>query len=127
MEALNEVAVTGSPGIMTVLGMGTVFSCLVLLYVITRIIGSWLPRLLALAEAAPSVEPLEPVAPATEDEAAGIPATRHALATREEGLAAAMTLVLARHRSSRVKSVVDESKGVDPWKIAGRMRTLRDR
>ncbi len=124
MEALNEIAATGSPGIMTVLGMGTVFSCLTLLYVITRIIGSWLPRLSAWVEAAPSVEP---IAPATEDEAAEIPATRHASATREEGLAAAMTLVLARHRSSRVRSIVEESKGVDPWKIAGRMRTLRDR
>jgi sodium pump decarboxylase gamma subunit len=124
MEALNEIAATGSPRIMTVLGMGTVFSCLVLLYVITRIIGSWVPRLLTSVERATSAEP---VAPATEDEAAEVPATPRATATREEGLVAAMTLVLARHRSSRVRSIASESKDVDPWKIAGRMRTLRDR
>ena len=49
MEALNEIAITGSPALMTALGMGTVFLCLALLYLITRIIGSWLPRLLASA------------------------------------------------------------------------------
>ena len=123
MESLSEIATTGSTEIMTVLGMGTVFSCLVLLYVITRIIGSWLPRFLALVDGAPSAAP----APPTEKEVAEIPATTPASATGEAGLAAAVTLVLARHRSSRVRSGVGASKGVDPWKIAGRMRTLRDR
>jgi Na+-transporting methylmalonyl-CoA/oxaloacetate decarboxylase gamma subunit len=109
---------------MTALGMGTVFVCLVLLYLITRIIGSWLPRLLASAEGPASVEP---VVSTTEDEAAEIPATRHASATEEEGMVAAMALALARHRASRMRSVVDEPRGVDPWKIAGRIRTLRDK
>jgi Na+-transporting methylmalonyl-CoA/oxaloacetate decarboxylase gamma subunit len=109
---------------MAALGMGTVFLCLTLLYLVTRIIGSWLPRLLASAGETPSVEP---DVSTTEDEAETIPAIWHASATREEGLAAAMTLVLARHRSSRMRSVVDEPKGTDPWKIAGRIRTLRDR
>jgi Na+-transporting methylmalonyl-CoA/oxaloacetate decarboxylase gamma subunit len=124
MESLNEIAITGAPGIMTALGMGTVFLCLLLLYLITRVIGSWLPRLLASAAGAASVEP---AAPTTEDEAAAIPATRHASAAQEEGMVAAMTLALARHRSARMKSAVDEPRGVDPWKIAGRIRTLRDR
>jgi len=124
MESLSEIAATGSPAIMAALGMGTVFLCLTLLYLITRIIGSWLPRFLASAGETPSVEP---DASTTEDEAAAIPATWHASATREGGLAAAMTLVLARHRSSRMRSVVDEAKGVDPWKIAGRIRSLRDK
>ena len=124
MESLNEIAITGAPGITTALGMGTVFLCLVLLYLITRVIGSWLPRLLASAAEAASVEP---VAPTTEGEAAAIPATRHASAAQEEGVVAAMTLALARHRSSRMRSVADEPRGVDPWKIAGRIRTLRDK
>ena len=124
MESLNEIAITGAPGITTALGMGTVFLCLVLLYLITRVIGSWLPRLLASAADAASVEP---IAPTTEDKAAAIPATRHASAAQEEGVVAAMTLALARHRSSRMRSVADEPRGVDPWKIAGRIRTLRDK
>jgi sodium pump decarboxylase gamma subunit len=124
METLNEIAITGSPGLMTALGMGTVFLCLVLLYLITRIIGSWLPRLLASAGGAASVEP---VASTTEDDAEAIPATRQASDAQEEGMVAAMTLALARHRSSRSRSVADGSGGVDPWKIAGRIRTLRDK
>jgi Na+-transporting methylmalonyl-CoA/oxaloacetate decarboxylase gamma subunit len=124
MEALNEIATTGSPAIMTALGMGTVFLCLVLLYLITRIIGSWLPRLLASAGGAASVEP---AVSTSEDEAAEIPATRHASAAQEEGMVAAMALALARHRASRMRSDADEPRGVDPWKIAGRIRTLRDR
>ena len=124
MESLNEIATTGSPALMTALGMGTVFLCLVLLYLITRVIGSWLPRFLASAGGAATVEP---VASTTEDEAEAIPATRHASAAQEEGMVAAMTLVLARHRASRIRSAVDEPRGVDPWKIAGRIRTLRDR
>jgi sodium pump decarboxylase gamma subunit len=124
MEALNEIATTGAPGIMTALGMGTVFLCLALLYLITRVVGSWLPRILGSDGKAASVEP---VAPTTGGEAAAIPATRHASAAEEEGMVAAMTLALARHRCSRTRSVVDESRGVDPWKIAGRIRTLRDK
>ncbi len=124
MESLSEIATTGSPAIMAALGMGTVFLCLTLLYLITRIIGSWLPRLLASAGETPSVEP---DASTTDDGAVAIPATWHGSAIREDGLAAAMTLVLARHRSSPMRSVVDEAKGVDPWKIAGRIRTLRDK
>ncbi len=124
MESLSEIAATGSPAIMAALGMGTVFLCLTLLYLITRIIGSWLPRLLASAGGAASVEP---VASTTEDDAAAIPATRQASAAQEEGMVAAMTLALARHRSSRMRSGVDEPRGVDPWKIAGRIRTLRDK
>jgi Na+-transporting methylmalonyl-CoA/oxaloacetate decarboxylase gamma subunit len=123
MEALNEIAATGAPAIMTALGMGTVCLCLALLYAITRIIGSGLPRLVALLEGA---RPVENVAVAT-DGAAEVPATRHESANRQQELVAAMTLVLARHRSSRIRPVVDESKGVNPWKIAGRMRMLRDR
>jgi Na+-transporting methylmalonyl-CoA/oxaloacetate decarboxylase gamma subunit len=109
---------------MTALGMGTVFLCLVLLYLITRIIGSWLPRLLGSdGKAAPA----EPAAPTAENEAVAIPATQNASAAEEEGVVAAMILALVRSRSSRMRSAVDESTGVDPWKIAGRIRTLRDK
>ena len=72
MDFLSEIATTGSPAIMAALGMGTVFLCLTLLYLITRIIGSWMPRLLVSAEKTPSVEP---DASTTDDEAAAIPAT----------------------------------------------------
>jgi len=124
MENLSEIAATGSPAIMTVLGMGTVFSCLALLYVTTRIIGNWLPRLLGSNR---GEEPVGPVASTTEDEAAANSVTPHSSTDQEDGMAAAMMLVLARHRSSRARSVVDEPRGADPWKFAGRIRTLRDR
>jgi sodium pump decarboxylase gamma subunit len=122
MNALDEITVTGAPAIVTALGMGTVFLCLVLLYVITRLVGRWLPRLLRSAEGAATVESVE-----SEDQAAELPAARQASSAGDEAIVAAMTLALARHRSSRLRSVVEEPRGADPWKIAGRIRTLRVR
>ena len=121
---MDEIAVTGAPAIVTALGMGTVFLCLVLLYVITRLVGTWLPRLLGSAEGAASAESVES---ATEVEAAEVPAAQQSSPAGDEAIAAAMTLALARHRLSRMRSVVEEPRGADPWKMAGRIRTLRVR
>ena len=127
MEALTEIASTGAPGIVTALGMGTVFLCLLLLYLMTRLIGDSLARLLA---------PALPVSSGTESDGAATTETDPAAASREgkngeeeerkEGMIAAMTLALARHRSARMKPVIGGPKAVDPWKIAGRIRTLRN-
>lgn len=124
MEFLHDIAVTGSPAIVTALGMGTVFSCLLILYLMTRLVARWLPRLLGTAEAAAAVENTEP---AGEPEAPELPAARQESAARDEAIVAAMTLALARHRLSRVRPVVEEPGGADPWKIAGRVRALRVR
>ena len=124
VNALDDIAITGAPAIVTALGMGTVFSCLVLLYVITRVVGSWLPRLLGSAEEKPPVESVES---ATEVEAAEIPAAQQVSTPGDEAIAAAATLVLARHRLSRMRPAVEKPGGADAWKLAGRIRTLRVR
>jgi Na+-transporting methylmalonyl-CoA/oxaloacetate decarboxylase gamma subunit len=113
--------------------MGTVFLCLVLLYLITRIIGASLARLLAPAGGA---DPALPVSSRTAHDGAPATETDPTAARREEkngeeemgkeGVIAAMTLALVRHRSARMRPVVSEPTGADPWKIAGRIRTLRD-
>jgi Na+-transporting methylmalonyl-CoA/oxaloacetate decarboxylase gamma subunit len=127
MEALNEITTTGAPGIVTAIGMGTVFLCLLLLYATTRIIGSSLARLLAPAAEAPSIEAVEPGESVSEYDDIAVPATTAGSAAAEGALVAAMTLALARHRSSRMRSVAGVASGVDPWKMAGRIRTLRDK
>ena len=76
MNALDDIAVTGAPAIVTALGMGTVFLCLTLLYLMTRIVGTWLPRLLHLLGPAEAAASAESVDSATEVEAAEIPACR---------------------------------------------------
>ena len=124
MNALDDIAITGAPAIVIALGMGTVFLCLMLLYLMTRIVGRWLPRLLRSSGGAASAESVES---ATEAEAAVIPAAQQASPAGDEAMAAAMTLALARHRFSRMRSVVEEPRGADPWKMAGRIRTLRVR
>ena len=121
---MDDIAITGAPAIVTALGMGTVFLCLTLLYLMTRIVGKWLPRLLRSAEAAASAESVEP---ATEVGAVEIPAAQQVSTEGDEAIAAAATLVLARHRLSRMRPVVEEVRGADPWKMAGRIRTLRVR
>jgi Na+-transporting methylmalonyl-CoA/oxaloacetate decarboxylase gamma subunit len=122
MEFLSEIATTGSPAIAIALGMGTVFSCLALLYWMARVIGSWLPRLLGPEE---KTAPVEFSGPKTQAQSEAVPATRNASSAEEGGIVTAMLLALARHRSSRTRSLVGESTGIDPWKIAGRIRTLR--
>ena len=121
---MDEITVTGAPAIVTALGMGTVFLCLLLLYVMTRLVGRWLPRLLGSAEAGAAVESVES---ATEAEAPELPAAQQESPAGDEAIVAAMTLALARHRFSRTRSVVEEPGGADPWKIAGRVRALRVR
>ena len=121
---MGEITVTGAPEIVTALGMGTVFLCLVLLYVMTSVVGRWLPRLLGSAEPA---APTESVEAATEAEAAALPVARQASPEGDQAIVAAMSLALARHRLSRMRSVVEEPRGADPWTLAGRIRTLRVR
>ena len=127
MNALDDIAITGAPAIVAVLGMGTVFLCLILLYLMTRIVGRWLPWLLHLLESAEGAASAESVEAATEVEAAEIPAAQQVSTAGDEAIAAAATLVLARHRLSRMRPVVEEPRGADPWKMAGRIRTLRVR
>ena len=121
MEGLNEISTTGAPAIVTLLGLGTVFSCLILLYVMTRMMGSGLPRLLALRDSRKSVGALPTV---REDEVAEGQSDSK---VPEEAIVGAITLVLARHRSARVVPAARQATGEDPWKIAGRLRLLRTR
>jgi sodium pump decarboxylase gamma subunit len=124
MESLHDIANTGAPALVTALGMGTVFSCLLILYVMTRIVGRWLPRLLGTAEAK---APVEDVESAGEAEAPALPVSQQESPAGDEAIVAALALALARHRASRMKAVVEEPRGADPWKIAGRLRALRVR
>ena len=123
MNALDDIAVTGAPAIVTALGMGTVFLCLALLYLMTRLVGRWLPRLLGSAEGAASAKSVEPAA---EAEAAPNAAAAQESPAGDEAIVAAMTVALTRHRLSRLRSA-EEPRGADPWKIAGRVRALRVR
>ena len=122
MEGLNDIATTGAPMIVTALGMGTVSFCLILLYVITRIMGSGLSRLLSPRESKQSAAPAAAAGEASGSEALE---AMGATAPAEAGIAAAITLVLARHRAARVAPVAQEAAAADPWKIAGRMQVLR--
>ena len=81
MESLNDIATTGAPLIVTALGMGTVFFCLILLYVTTRLMGSGLSRLLSPRESKKSAVP-----PAAADGASGsaVPEAARAMAPAEK-------------------------------------------
>lgn len=122
MNGLEQIAATGAPGVVTALGMGTVFLCLALLYLITRLIGIFLPGLLSPAGQGPAAEVCPPP---TEDQVAAAPPRPGPAGADEEGVAAAIAIALGRHRSSRARPVVGEMKGDSPWKLAGRLRALR--
>lgn len=121
MESLNEIATTGAPGIVTAMGMGTVFSCLILLYFITRAMGSGVSRLVAFTERKNSAP--EPVPEPTSSNSSVESSQAESPAA---GITAAIVLALVRHRSARVAPVLDELRGPDAWKVAGRMHSLRD-
>jgi|GEM_PF-1192901 len=115
MIGLKEIATSGSPGIVALLGMGTVFSTLVILYLLMHVMGRMVPRLTATRDRS---VPAEMVAPETKHEAKS---------TDEVEIPAVITLALARHRTSRAKPYSEESKTADPWKMAGRLQGLRKR
>ena len=88
--------------------MGTVFACLILLYGITRAMGSGLPRLIAMSEARNSAE-------ASVSTSAGESAqSPQPQAAAVDGVAAAITLALARHRTARVVSAPEEPRRSAP-------------
>ena len=124
MEGLKDIATTGAPGIVTALGMGTVFACLLLLYLTTHLMGRGLPRLIALRGDRKSATALAPASP---DEVAGVAEEQGTPEIPDAAIAGAITLVLARHRSAGVIPATREATGEDPWKIAGRLRLLRSR
>ncbi len=111
---MNELA--ESVGTVTAIGMGTVFVCLVLLYGMTLLLGSIMSRANAPAKPArsPAAAQDSPETATTETEEPSGPS--------REAIAAAITLVLARHRASRSRP--DDSR-IDAWKLAGRVRALR--
>jgi len=112
---MNELA--ESAGTVTAIGMGTVFVCLVLLYGMTHMLGAIVGR-----AQAPAPKP-KPAVPATSDPVETESGTAAPSGPSRETIAAAITLVLARHRASRARS--NQPSGVDPWKLAGRVRALR--
>ena len=122
MIGLDEIAATGSPGIVSALGMGTVFSCLTILYLLMRVLGVALPRVTGISGGVTATEAItsSPGKGTTE-----LPAPEEATTSDEEGIAAAITIALARHRSSRLTPAISESRGGSPWKVAGRVRALR--
>ena len=124
MEGLNEIAATGAPGIVTALGMGTVVACLLLLYGVTHLMGSGLPRLIALRERRKATGAL---ALPSENEVAEAGGAQHEAKAPADAIAGAITLALARHRSARGVPAPREATGEDAWKLAGRLRLLRSR
>ena len=124
MIGLDEIAATGSPAIVSALGMGTVFLCLTILYLLMLILGITVPRMTGLSGAAKATEA---ITSATEHGPTELSATQEATTSDEEGIATAITIALTRHRSSRLTPAVSESRGGSPWKVAGRVRALRRR
>jgi Na+-transporting methylmalonyl-CoA/oxaloacetate decarboxylase gamma subunit len=106
--------------------MGTVFLCLMLLYLMTRMLGKYVPRLLASALARAAATAGADVSGGESEAQPGSAADEEA-APESEGIAAAIAIVLTRHRSSRTRAEVDVTRATSPWKMAGRMRALRDR
>jgi Na+-transporting methylmalonyl-CoA/oxaloacetate decarboxylase gamma subunit len=123
MGGFDEIATTGSPGLIAALGMGTVFVCLTLLYVVTRLLGRYLPRVLQAASSAPA----EAAAAAAENATEQTASADEEAASGAGNVAAAIAIALTRHRASRARAEVEVTRGTSPWKVAGRIRALRDR
>jgi sodium pump decarboxylase gamma subunit len=124
MSGLEEIAKTGAPAIVSALGMGTVFLCLIILYALMQILGKVMPRLAASREKRASTGRS---ASSSEYEAAAPSETGEASRAEEDGIAAAIMVALSRYRFSRMRSVVREPSGADQWKMAGRAQALRKR
>ena len=117
MDALNDMA-SGAAGIVTALGMGTVFVCLTLLYVMTHLLGAVMS--MATSRAARAASAGSDVEVGTSNESSEPDSS----VEQASAIAAAVTLALSRHRAARSRPIESPS-GIDPWKIAGRIGMLR--
>jgi sodium pump decarboxylase gamma subunit len=124
MTGLEDIAATGAPATVAALGMGTVFTCLTILYLLTRLMGNVMPRLLRPPQKA---EPIQSSASAGESDERPDPVADETPGTGREGIVAAITIALARHRSARLTPRPRAPQGIDGWKMAGRVRGLRKR
>ena len=104
------------------LGMGTVFLSLTLLYTLMLIMGK------ALSVTTPSShidESVEPVKTTSEHEIKEGSSAKQISASKSDDIAVAITLALVRHRSASIAARGKESEGENPWKMAGRLRGMR--
>ena len=124
MSGLDDIARTGAPAIVALLGIGTVFLSLTILYLLMRIMDRIVPHLSASAQQA---APVDTAAPVSEYEEAPSSVKEETPSSNDLEVAAAITLALARHRSSRAKPHTEEAGATNSWKMAGRLNALRKR
>jgi sodium pump decarboxylase gamma subunit len=125
MIAFEDIATTGAPAVVAALGMGTVFTCLTILYLLMRLQGRVMPRFTGPAGTAKDVG-----GSSSADEAAQTPAPTSEETQRTErgGMVAAIAVALERHRRlARAKTQIRQPSGTDGWKMAGRVQALRKR
>ena len=121
---LTVAAELPNPGIITLMGMGMVFTCLILIYLIMLVMNRFLgPKNNAQETAAPSFE-------TGEEEAGdmGMPGVEElqGLSTQDaphQQVIAAIIIALHKHRKLRAgtASVATPEGGMNPWKLAARI------
>ncbi len=116
-----DEAVRTSPLVVAILGMGTVFLCLMAIYALMGIMGKTLSRMNATAQDAESAGE---TAMALESAAGESPQLD---ASEGDDMAAVIALALARSRTVSIRAPEKGSEGENPWKMAGRLRGLRKR
>ena len=121
---MDDIAKTGAPAIVALLGIGTVFLSLTILYILMRVMGRVMPRLTASTRRA---APVHTAAPVSEYDEVPTSVKKETPASNNMEAAAAITLALARHRSSKAKPHSEETGATNSWKMAGRLNALRKR
>ena len=126
-KGLEEALSTSSIGMVTALGMGTVFLCLATLYALMIVMGRTFHGMNSSPEALAVDEPFETVPDIKPESVSETSSTLSP--SPDSGMVAAIAIALSRHRASR-KSAVRVESTVDvenPWKMAARLNGLRKR
>ena len=119
MEFSWELVEKGRAGVVTLIGMGGVFTALVFLYIFTSVLGRIGRRRRRAATAgAAGHDSL----PADEDGSPSVPSDGEALAA---AVAVSLALGERAHTHGRVVAPVPAESGVNPWKLAGRRALMQ--
>lgn len=122
MSGLDQIAVTGAPGLVSALGIGTVFMCLVILFLIMILMGRIMPRLGVSRRVASSPGNARGQTPAT---AAPESDAEMQEPSRQSETAAAVAVALVRHRKRKTSRPVEEETTGNAWKMAGRLNAMK--
>jgi len=123
MSALDQIAISGAPGLVSALGIGTVFTCLTLLLFTMFFMGRVMAWVSGKSRAAGYQANNGTDVPGEMTQRP--PSETTGKLPEQPEVAAAIAIAIARHRTRRTPSPAGEETYRNSWKLAGRLNAMK--